>query len=267
MGCRAHARLISAEKTLIQLVQGDCLDIMPTLAAGSVDMVLCDLPYGTTACKWDTPVNLGVLWTEYKRLVPLRAAIVLTGTQPFTSVLISFALDVFKYCWVWEKTRPGDIFNAKNKPLKSHEDICVFSKGTTANCSPARMNYFPQGVGEGGRVYKNCEEHEEYAFKGKRPSHGEYYVARGSGYPRSVIKVANPNKGSVHPTQKPIALMEYLVRTYTNPGDTVLDNCMGSGTTGVACVNTGRSFIGIEKDPGYFTIAQDRISAAQKGTS
>jgi site-specific DNA-methyltransferase (adenine-specific) len=165
---------------------------------------------------------------------------------------------MFKYCWVWEKTRPGDIFNAKNKPLKSHEDVCVFSQGTTANGSPNKMPYFPQDVGEGG-VKTNNPDEQERAFKSKRPSHQANHVTHGSGYPRSVLKVPNPNAGSVHPTQKPVALMEYLIKTYTNPGELVLDNTMGSGTTGVACMNTDRRFIGIERDPDYFRIAEERI--------
>jgi site-specific DNA-methyltransferase (adenine-specific) len=225
---------------------------------GSVDMVLCDLPYGTTACKWDTVIPFEPLWSAYRRVAKKNAAIVLTASQPFTSVLIGSNLSMFKYCWVWEKTRPGDIFNAKNKPLKSHEDVCVFSEGTTANGSPNKMPYFPQDVGEGG-VKTNNPDEQERAFKSKRPSHKVSHVTHGSGYPRSVLKVPNPNAGSVHPTQKPVALMEYLIRTYTNPGELVLDNTMGSGTTGVACVNTDRRFIGIERDPEYFRIAEERI--------
>lgn len=240
------------------LLQGDCLELMKLIPDGSVDMVLCDLPYGTTQCAWDAIIPFEPLWAEYKRVIKGTGAIVLSASQPFTSALVSSNFAMFKYCWVWEKTRPGDIFNAKNKPLKSHEDICVFSTGTTANGSDRRMKYLPQGVGAGG-VKTNNPDEKEYAFKGKRPSHKESHVTQGSNYPRSVLKIANPNAGSVHPTQKPVALMEYLIRTYTNEGETVLDNTMGSGTTGVACNNTGRNFIGIERDPEYFKIAQRRI--------
>lgn len=248
----------------MNLMKGDCLEMMKLIPDASVDMVLCDLPYGTTQCAWDAIIPFEPLWTEYKRVIKGTGAIVLSASQPFTSALISSNFAMFKYCWVWEKTRPGDIFNAKNKPLKSHEDICVFSSGTTANGSDRRMKYLPQGVGAGG-VKTNNPDEKEYAFKGKRPSHKESHVTQGSNYPRSVLKIANPNAGSVHPTQKPVALMEYMIRTYTNEGDTVLDNTMGSGTTGVAAVNTGRKFIGIERDDKYFAIAQKRIEDAMYG--
>jgi site-specific DNA-methyltransferase (adenine-specific) len=238
---------------------GDCLELMKEIPSGSIDLILCDLPYGTTSCKWDHVIDPVRMWEQYRRIC--AGAIVLTATQPFTSALVMSNLEMFKYCWVWEKSRPGDIFNAKNKPLKAHEDICVFSSGTTANGSDRKMLYLPQGVGAGG-VKTNNPDEKEYAFKGKRPSHLANHVTHGSGYPRSVIQFANPNKGSVHPTQKPVALMEYLIKTYTRDGMTVLDNCMGSGTTGVACANTGRKFIGIEKDEAYFEIAKKRISDA-----
>lgn len=245
---------------MVQLMHGDCLELMKKIPDQTVDMVLCDLPYGTTGCKWDHIIDPVEMWKQYKRIC--SGAIVLTASQPFTSVLITSNLDMFKYCWVWEKTRPGDIFNAKNKPLKAHEDICVFSVQTTANGSDRRMLYLPQGVGEGG-VKTNNPDEKEYAFKGKRPSHKESHVTHGSNYPRSIIRFSNPNAGSVHPTQKPVALMEYLIKTYTKEGMTVLDNCMGSGTTGVACVNTGRNFIGIERDETYFKIAEQRIYASE----
>ncbi len=248
------------EHTGITIYHGDCLEILPTLPAASVDLVLCDLPYGTTAFKWDTPVSLSALWPLYWTVTAPLAPIALTASQPFTAVLITSQIDAFKYCWVWEKSRPGGIFDAKNKPMKTHEDICIFSHGTTANGSTRKMNYFPQGVIGGVRNTNNPTPGVEYAFKGARPSHTPSYVTQGTGYPRSVLKIPNPNKGSVHPTQKPVALMEYLIRTYTNPGDTVLDNCMGSGTTGVACVRTGRSFIGIEIEERYCEIAAKRLA-------
>lgn len=243
----------------LQLHNGDCLEVMKSIPDHSVDMILCDLPYGTTACAWDSVIPFGALWAQYRRVLKPLGAIVLTASQPFTTALIASNYDWFKYCWVWEKSRPGDIFNAKNKPLKAHEDICVFSEGTTANKSLRRMRYFPQGVGAGGVQTNNpdCVA----AFKAPRPSHAKNYVTQGSGYPRSILRIASEGK-TVHPTQKPVALMEYLIRTYTNPGDVVMDNCMGSGTTGVACVNTDRSFIGIERDPDYFKIAQGRIDGA-----
>lgn len=243
------------------LLQGDCLELLPTLTEASVSLVLTDPPYGTTACKWDSVIPFEPMWKQVWRVLKPNGAAVFTASQPFTSALVMSQIERFKYCWVWEKSRPGDIFNAKNKPLKSHEDVCVFSTGTTANGSDNRMPYFPQGVGEGG-VKTNNPDDVERAFKSKRPSHKQNHVTHGSGYPRSILPVANPNSRSVHPTQKPVALMEYLIRTYTNEGETVLDFTMGSGTTGVACMNTGRNFIGIERDEKYFQIAKARIEDA-----
>lgn len=248
----------------ITLMLGDCLERMREIPDGSIDMVLCDLPYGTTACKWDSVIPFELLWAEYRRVTKWNAAIVLTASQPFTTALIASNYGMFKYCWVWEKSRPGDIFNAKNKPLKAHEDVCVFSGGTTANGSGARMPYFPQGVSGPVRGVCDRNNNRDSSFRGKRKSLTSDYSPQGTNYPRSVIRVPNHNGGSLHPTQKPVALMEYMIRTYTNPGQTVLDNTMGSGTTGVACVNTGRAFIGIERDEGYFAIAERRIADAQK---
>lgn len=234
---------------------GDCLEQMPRIPDQSVDLVLCDLPYGTTACAWDAVIPFEDLWAEYQRVVRGHGAIVLTASQPFTTALINSNFAWFKYCWVWEKSRVGDIFNAKNKPLKKHEDIVVFSAGTTANGSDRRMPYYPQGLQPTSKMAKNKETTR--AFFAPRPSHKETYEQTATGYPTSVLKFSNDT--GLHPTQKPVALMEYLIRTYTNEGDTVLDNTMGSGTTGVACMNTGRKFIGIERDPEYFSVARARI--------
>lgn len=242
----------------IKLIQGDCLEKMREIPDGAVDMVMADLPYGTTACKWDSVIPLVPLWTEYRRICAPKAALIFTASQPFTTALINSNFEWFKYCWVWEKSRAGDVFNAKNKPLKKHEDIVVFSSGTTANCSPNRMTYNPQGLIDTHRISKNTETVR--AFFAPRPSHKEEYIQTSTGYPTSVLKFSNEGKTS-HPTQKPVALMEYLIKTYTNPGETVLDNTMGSGTSGVACMNLGRNFIGIEKDPEYFRIASERIAA------
>lgn len=243
----------------MEFYHGDCLVEMEKIADGSVDMILADLPYGTTACKWDVVIPFEPLWKHYWRVLKPNGAVVLFGSEPFSSHLRMSQIKNYKYDWVWEKTRPGDIFNAKNKPLKSHELICIFSNGTTANCSAKKMPYFPQGVGLGG-VKTNNPGESEYAFKGKRPSLKKNHITCGSNYPRSIVRFSNGNNGSLHPTQKPVALLEYLIKTYTNEGETVLDNCMGSGSTGVACVNTGRDFIGIERDGAYFDIACKRIT-------
>ena len=248
----------------MQLMHGDCLDLMAQIPDGSVDMIMCDLPYGTTACKWDSVIPFEPLWAHYKRVIKCNGAIVLTAAQPFTTALISSNIGMFKYCWVWDKVSKTDVMNAKNKPLRQHEDIVVFSNGTTANCSNRRMNYNPQGLSAATR--SNSANRNAAGYMGSaRPSHPEKYVYQNSNYPSSIIAISNANRTNVvHPTQKPVALMEYLIRTYTNEGDTVLDNCMGSGTTGVACANTGRKFIGIEKDAGYFAISQRRIEQAQQ---
>ena len=243
----------------IEIIEGDCLEVMREIPDASIDMVLCDLPYGTTACAWDAIIPFEPLWSAYWRLLKPNAAIVLTATQPFTTTLIASQIDAFKYTWVWEKSRPSGFAQAKNMPLKSHEDVCVFSRGVTVHAtqSTRRMPYYPQGVEQLDQP--RVEEKKSWSDSSfsKRPSHKAYLQTQ-TNYPRSVLKI--PSEGAtVHPTQKPVELMEYLIRTYTDEGQTVLDNTMGSGTTGVACLNTGRNFIGIEQDPGYYAIAAKRL--------
>ena len=250
---------------MINLMQGDCLERMKEIPDGSVDMICADPPFGTTACKWDSVIPFDPMWEQLKRIIKPNGAIVLFAGQPFTSALVMSNPKWFKYCWVWEKTRPTNIFHAANCPLKSHEDIAVFSSGKVKHQGQTgRMHYYPQGVSAGGVKTNNPSKNKEHANKGWRPSLDESgYKTKGGNYPRSVLKFGSQSK-AVHPTQKPVALMEYLIRTYTNEGETVLDFTMGSGTTGVAAVNTNRSFIGIELDPDYFEIAKQRIEAAQK---
>ena len=229
-------------------MHGDCLEKMKEIADGSVDMVMADLPYGTTACKWDSVIPFESLWAAYKRVCKKNAAIVLTASQPFTSALVASNIGAFRHGWIWEKNQGVNFQLAKIQPLKVHEDVCVFGFE-----SP---HYYPQGL-------KPCSITKSNKRNGGGLDHlsSEYlrvpYQQTVTGYPRSILKIGR-NRG-LHPTQKPVALMEYLIRTYTNAGDTVLDNTMGSGTTGVACVNTGRSFIGIERDEKYFAIASNRI--------
>lgn len=255
----------------VTLMPGDCLELMPWIADGSVDMVLCDLPYGTTACAWDAVIPFDQLWAEYKRVIKPNGAIVLTASQPFTTVLASSNLTWLKYSWVWAKNHPSGFAQAKNKPLSSHEDILVFSEGVTVHASQStrRMPYYPQGLIRVDKTVKNNRRDSERASSFMpRDSHKAEYVQEFSNYPRTVLNFdSEPHGAALHPTQKPVALMEYLIRTYTNPRDTVLDNTMGSGTTGVAAVNTGRHFIGIERDPAYFDIASARIDAAQRATA
>jgi site-specific DNA-methyltransferase (adenine-specific) len=246
----------------MKLLHGDCLELLPTLADGSVDLVLTDPPYGTTACVWDAVIPFEPMWAALRRVIKPNRAVVMTASQPFTSALIMSNAAWFKYCWVWRKSRPSGFAQARNMPLKDYEDVAVFSEGVTVHASQSvrRMPYNPQGLVkfDKPKTYEK-KSYSDSSFS-KRPSHGAYQQEEGN-FPRQVLDVASES-GTVHPTQKPVALMEYLIRTYTNPGETVLDFTMGSGTTGVACANTGRKFIGIERDPEYFAIAQKRIADA-----
>ena len=249
---------------MLQLMQGDCLERMDEIADGSVDMVMADPPYGTTACKWDTCIPFEPMWAQLKRVIKPNGAIVLFGSQPFTSVLVMSNPKMFKYEWIWEKGRAAGYLHAKNKPLKAHENILVFSRGTTVHESQSlnRMPYYAQMVD--GVPYTKNQKTANTGRLNHKPSKCNFdFVGTKSSssqrYPRSVQKIVSHNVGNSHPTQKPVPLMEYLIKTYTNEGETVLDFCAGSGTTGVACCNTNRNFIGIELDPEYFKIAQDRI--------
>lgn len=231
----------------MKLYEGDCLEIMKTLEAGSVDMVLCDLPYGTTQNKWDSVIPLDKLWMEYWRILKPNRAVVLTAQAPFDKVLGASCLQYMKYEWIWEKTKATGHLNAKKQPMKAHENILVFYR--------SQPFYDPQKTE--GKPYKGS------GGASKKDNYGDFNAVRegskdGSRYPRSVLKFSHEVSPS-HPTQKPVPLMEYLIRTYTKEGETVLDNTMGSGTTGVACKNAGREFIGIERDPCYFSIAKKRI--------
>jgi site-specific DNA-methyltransferase (adenine-specific) len=232
----------------IDLRIGDCLEVMQTIADKSVDLILCDLPYGTTQNKWDSVIPFEPLWANYKRIC--RGAIVLTAQPPFDKVLGASNLGMLRYEWIWHKTRATGHLNAKLQPMKTHENVLVFYD--------KQPTYNPQGLVRKSvpTIRKGGDNGGNYG-KSDKDSLQEF-----ENYPRSIIGIASEGK-TVHPTQKPVALMEYLIRTYTNEGDTVLDNCMGSGTTGVACANTGRKFIGIERDPSYFAIATNRIAGAQ----
>lgn len=234
------------------LLHGDCLDLMAQIPDGSVDMILCDLPYGTTACKWDTVIPFEPLWEQYKRLIKKNGAIVLFGSQPFTSALVMSNPKWFKYQWVWEKSKASGYLNAKIMPMMAHEDILVFGEG--------RVTYNPSMVK--GEPYNKGTAHRPTEVYGKQVA-TTVKSDSGDRYPRSVAYfVTAEREGKLHPTQKPVALLEYLIKTYTNPNEVVLDNTMGSGTTGVACENTNRGFIGIERDEKYFDIAEKRIADA-----
>ena len=232
---------------MVQLILGDCLEEMKKIPDKSIDMILCDLPYGTTACKWDTIIPFEPLWEQYKRIIKDNGAIVLTASQPFTSALVMSNVKMFKYSLVWEKDRPTGLFTAKIQPMKYHEDILVFGEG--------KLRFNPQMV-------KGEKSHS----RGKNLAKSNHYgnssfvdTTSDMKYPKSILKF-NREHPPVHPTQKPVALFEYLIKTYTNEGDLVLDNCAGSGTTGVACKNLKRNCILIEKDEEYFKIAERRIN-------
>ena len=233
----------------MKLIHGDCIEKMKDIPDGSIDAIITDPPYGTTACKWDSIIPLEPMWEQLKRVIKPNGAIVMTAMQPFTSVLVCSNLKMFKYQWVWQKEAGTGLLNAKKQPLRDHEDVCVFySKQPTYN---------PQYTEGKPYVAKKGGETSNY-----NPSGNVTTVSDGKRYPKTVQKF-NRDRNKIHPTQKPVALMEYLIKTYTNEGETVLDFTMGSGSTGVACVSTGRDFIGIELDEGYFKIAQTRIHDAQ----
>lgn len=232
------------------LMQGDCLERMKEIPDGSVDMVLTDPPYGTTACKWDSIIPLEPMWEQLKRIIKPNGAIVMTASQPFTTTLISSNMEMFKYCWVWDKKKGGNIQVLKWQPYKVHEDVVVFSSGP--------VKYYPIKTKQKERTGKTYSAGEANGI----PNYGDLRTYNDK-HPKSIIEVSNANqRGKVHPTQKPVALMEYLIKTYTNEGETVLDFTAGSFTTGVACINTNRKGIMIEKDPHYFKIGSERVEKA-----
>ena len=239
---------------MIKLYHGDCLKRMAELEAESVDMVLADPPYGTTACAWDSVIPFEPMWEQLKRITKDNAAIVLFGSQPFTSALVMSNPKMFKYEWVWDKKKGGNPLLSKVQPIKVTENIVVFSAG--------RTNYYPQMTPRDKPVRRGKNKGTKSAATNNAFTEDKEYTEY---YPKNIIEISNASQiGKLHPTQKPVALMEYLIKTYTNEGETVLDFTMGSGTTGVACVKTGRSFIGIEKEKEYFEIANTRIAHAKK---
>jgi site-specific DNA-methyltransferase (adenine-specific) len=231
---------------MIDLRQGDCLELMKDIPDKSIDMILCDLPYGTTRCKWDVVIPFDRLWGQYERIVKNNGAIVLFAKQPFAAELVHSNLGLFKYSLVWKKDNHDNPLMAKKRFLNITEDLLVFYK--------KQCVYNPQGVVACHKITRQGRGES----LSQRNARAESYAQTCTNYPRNILEFKRdlPN---VHPTQKPVALLEYLVKTYTNEGDLVLDNCMGSGSTGVACVNTNRSFIGIELDDNYFNIAKSRI--------
>ena len=242
---------------MMDLIKGDCLEVMKTIPSGSIDAIITDPPYGTTACKWDSVIDFDLMWEQLNRIIKPNGAIVLFGSEPFSSLLRCGNLKGFKYDWIWQKTRFTGNLNAKRMPLKAHEIVSVF------NC---KGYYFPQKTQapehliDKRKTINNSKVKAGGGFNGSK----EYINIRtkdnGTRYPTTIQKFKNPNNKSLHPTQKPIELMEYLIKTYTNENETVLDFTMGSGSTGVAAKNLNRKFIGIEQDDKYFDIASERIN-------
>jgi len=239
------------------LYNGDCLIEMGKIEDGSVDMILCDLPYGTTACKWDSVIPFEPLWKHYERIIKDNGAIILTASQPFTTILTSSNIKLFRYELIWQKDKASGFLNANKMPLKAHENVLVFYKKLPT--------YNPQKT-IGGLQRKRTRKKPTHEVLGKTGVNDKHVIWQdNTRYPISVLEFdVDTINHSLHPTQKPVSLMEYLIKTYTNEGETVLDNCMGSGTTGVACKNTNRNFIGIEKDEKYFDVASNRIEIVKK---
>ncbi len=250
------------QDTYAAIYYGDCLEIMPELEP-HVDMILADLPYGTTACKWDTVIPFEPLWKEYKRLIKDNGAIVLTASQPFTSALVMSNPTMFKYEWVWQKPKASNFLLAKKQPLKNYEDICVFYKKQCVY-NPQLTELTEQGKKRNKRKRESKFNRTDTVFGNTTHLKMQKYNNKSYGYPKAIIKFNNVINNQfvqnlIHPTQKPIPLFSYLIRTYTNEGDTVFDNCMGSGTTLVAAKNLGRKAIGIEISQKYCDLAIERL--------
>ena len=239
-----------------QIICGDCIEVMNGISDKSIDMILCDLPYGTTACKWDTIIPFEPLWEQYKRIIKDNGAIVLTASQPFTTALVMSNTKMFKYEWIWNKESAGNFVMAKKQPLKKHENILVFYKNQPTY-NPIMQNIEKDKI-RPNRHPAFCRIQNLRTIRDKNYNNKIKYPSTVLSFPIRNAECNNVNR--IHPTQKPVALFEYLIKTYTNKGDLVLDNCAGSGTTGVACKNLNRRYILIEKDEKYCQIARDRIN-------
>ncbi len=252
-----------------KIILGDCLKAMYKIDDNSIDMILCDMPYGTTACKWDAIIDLNKMWDHYKRIIKSNGAIVLTASQPFTTILISSNIKMFKYCWYWDKINAGSFVTAKYRPLSVFEDVCIFSNNNN------RVNYFP--IMERAKTKYKRLRNAQYKRKEDNSNamqSGVFKVSKNHNeslrYPKNRL-VYNNRVGElnalkrIHPTQKPVKLFEYLIKTYTKKNELVLDNCAGSGTTGIACLNLKRKFILIEKDKEYYNVMRKRLKDYMKG--
>lgn len=237
---------------MINLIQGDCLEVMKNIPDGSIDAIITDPPYGTTQCKWDNVIDFDLMWVELKRIIKPKGVIALFGSEPFSSALRISNINNYKYDWIWDKPKGSGFLNAKKRPLRHYETISTFSYGTPI--------YYPQGLIEG--VFNNSRPalENEPTLYGKQKQHKK---SKFTNYPKDIIRYSKPHK-PIHPTQKPLELLEYLVKTYTNEGEIVLDFTMGSGSTMIACLNTNRNGIGIELDGNYFNISKQRVEKKEK---
>lgn len=257
--------IVKLDEGRVVLIHGDCLHIMRAVKSSSIDFIFADLPYGTTAGNWDTPIDLSIFWELTKRIVKVDTALAFTGSQPFTTTLISSNKEWFKYEWIWYKPGTGTGYvNARNMPMKYHENILMFSNGAVANGANIKMRYYPQDLVPINVKRKLTSKTTTYL--GARPNQDELIIdATHTNYPRSIIEFARPSGAArIHPTQKPVELLEYLIKTYTNENDTVLDPTFGSCTTGASCVRLNRKFIGIERDEYFFNIGVARIEQELK---
>ncbi|MGQ2800450.1 DNA-methyltransferase [Leptospira santarosai] len=245
------------------LYYGDCLENLPKIPDSSVDLILCDLPYGTTDCSWDVIIPMEKLWPEYERISKERTPIILTGSQPFTNYLINSNPKNFRYELIWYKTKASGFLNAKSRPNKSHENILIFY-GKQPVYNPIKY-VIDERYKRKGKTLGNGNQSTVFTIRGEK-SENYQYLDDGSRYPDSVLCFPSESEIGMHPTQKPLKLLRYLIRTYSNPGDTVLDNCMGHGTTGIAATELGRNFIGMERDKEYFNKAQRKIQMAETRT-
>ena len=247
----------------IELWQGDCLELMKNIEDKSIDCIICDLPYGTTACKWDSVIDLEKLWEEYKRIITNKGVICLFGQEPFSSRVRISNIEMYRYDWVWKKQRPSNFQLMGYQPGRVHENIMVFSKGKVCYTKNGNNSvYNPQLVERDNprtsnvKIYGDTETNILHSYNNGKKDNIKTYTHK---QPITILEFNTVEKGKKHPTQKPVDLIGYLIKTYTNENDLVLDNCMGSGSTGVACKQLGRRFIGIEKEEGYFKIAKERI--------
>jgi site-specific DNA-methyltransferase (adenine-specific) len=241
----------------VRVFKGDCLEVMKSIPNESIDAIITDPPYGTTSCKWDSVINFSLMWEQLNRIIKPNGVIVLFGSEPFSSTLRISNIKDYKYDWVWKKTKQGNFAQAPYMPLKNTENICVFAKGSIASNSKVKMNYYPQGTTSCSKINNGGNKANE--FRPNRTLKEENHIQTTTNYPKQLLEF-DSSYDFLHPTQKPILLMEYLVKTYTKKNELVLDFTAGSGTTGIACINTNRNCILIEKEQKYFDIINERIA-------